>query len=164
MNYKIDLWIQKLGMWVRFLILFMVGLTFFIVILRYGFSFGRAWLQELVVYFHAAFFMLGASYTLLKDKHVRVDIFYNSMSKKNTHWVNLMGSVFFTLPVMTFLFYKSLPYVHQSFIVLESSPDAGGLPGRFIIKALIPLFCFLVSLQSISIIIRSFKSIRSKDL
>lgn len=148
-----------IGQKASYLILSMVFLTFGIVVLRYTFSFGKVWLQELVVYMHAGFFMLGMTYTFLKDKHVRVDVFYSFFSQKTKDWINLLGHLMFTLPVGILIFIKSLPYVQQSFAVLESSPDAEGLPARFLLKALIPIFCSLIILHVLS---DSFNLIRAK--
>ena len=71
------------------LTLAMVVVTTIIVILRFVFDAGFIWLQESVTWMHAAVFMLGASYTLLHEEHVRVDIFYRSMSARRRAWVDI---------------------------------------------------------------------------
>jgi TRAP-type mannitol/chloroaromatic compound transport system permease small subunit len=154
----------KLGEYSAYLVLLMVFTTFSIVVLRYGFGVGKVWLQELVVYFHATFFILGSAYTLLKDKHVRVDVFYSNFSKKKKALVNLSGHLLFTIPVCLFILVKSLPYVQSSIEVLESSPDSGGLPARFLLKSLIPLFCILVIAQALSLAFKSLKILRDQDV
>lgn len=158
---KIDKLTDQIGRSASYVILPMVGLTFGIVVLRYGFGLGRVWLQELVIYLHATFFMLGISYGLLKNTHVRVDVFKNYFKPKTQIWIEIMGGLVFIIPVSTLIFYKSLPYVYQSFVILESSPDAGGLPGRFILKSLIPIFCGLVFLQALSIIINNINNLKN---
>jgi TRAP-type mannitol/chloroaromatic compound transport system permease small subunit len=160
---KIDKLTDHIGRITSYLILPMVGLTFGIVVLRYGFGLGRVWLQELVIYLHATFFMLGVSYGLLKNTHVRVDVFKSFFEPKTQIWIEIAGAVAFIIPVTSLIFYKSLPYVYQSFIVFESSPDAGGLPGRFLLKALIPIFCGLVCLQACSIIIKNIKTLKNSN-
>lgn len=145
-----------------FFILAMIFLTLSIVILRYVFGVGKVWLQELVIYFHASFFILGSAYTLLKDKHVRVDVFYQSFSEVKKAYTNLIGSLFLILPLSLFIFIKSLPYVSESFRVLESSTDSGGLPGKFILKGLIPFFCFIMFAQGVSMAITSFYFIKER--
>ena len=67
---------------ISWLTLLMVLFSFAIVILRYGFNLGWIAMQESVLYFHGVVFMLGAAYTLKADAHVRVDIFYQKMTKK----------------------------------------------------------------------------------
>lgn len=160
---KIDKITELIGRSASYVILPMVGLTFGIVVLRYGFGFGRVWLQELVIYLHATFLMLGISYGLLKNTHVRVDVFKTYFKPKTQIWIEIMGALVFIIPMSTLIFYKSLPYVYQSLVILESSPDAGGLPGRFILKALIPIFCGLIFLQAISIIIKNIITLKKSN-
>lgn len=159
----VDLISTKVGNQSSYLVLFMVVTTFTIVVLRYGLGIGKVWLQELVVYFHAAFFILGSAYTLLQDKHVRVDVFYSQFSNRKKSLVNLLGHLFFTTPVCLFIFVKSLPYVGASFSVLESSPDSGGLSARFLLKSLLPIFCILMILQALSLALKDFKILRSNN-
>ena len=77
----------------------MVILTFVIVILRYLFNIGFIWMQELVRYLYAAVFMLCAAYTLAKDEHVRVDIFYSKLKDRHKIIINVIGSLLFLIPV-----------------------------------------------------------------
>ena len=93
----------SLGKLVSWLVLFMVITVFGIVILRYVFSIGWIWLQELVTWMHAMVFLLVAAYTLSEDAHVRVDVFYRRWSKNAQRRVNLFGSLFCLCPVSLFL-------------------------------------------------------------
>jgi TRAP-type mannitol/chloroaromatic compound transport system permease small subunit len=85
------------------LTLFMVIVTFVVVIMRYVFDAGLIWVQESVVWMHAVVFMLGAAYTLRAEEHVRVDIFYRTMSERRRAWVDLIGVIVFLLPLCAFL-------------------------------------------------------------
>ena len=76
---------------------------FTIVISRYLFDTGSIALQEMVSYFHAMVFLIGASYTLKHDAHVRVDIFYSRLTEAGKAKMDLIGHVFILLPVMIFL-------------------------------------------------------------
>ena len=111
-------WLRRLisasGKTVAWLTLAMVLLTFFIVILRYGFNLGWIWLQESVTYMHVTVFMVAAAWTLQQDEHVRVDIFYNRLSERNRHWVNLVGVLLFLVPLCVFIIISALPYVGNS--------------------------------------------------
>lgn len=158
---KIDTLTQKINHFVSYLILPMVLITFLIVVLRYTIGFGKVWLQELVIYFHATFFVFGIAYNFLKNSHVRVDVFYSKMSESKKAKIDFFGILFFVWPSMGLIFFKSLPYVEQSFRFLESSPDAGGLPARFLLKSLIPILCLLVILQTISM---AFKCLSKMNL
>ena len=70
-----------------------------------------------------------------------------------------MGNLFFLLPFSIIIFYTSIPFVEDSLMILESSPDPGGLPFRFIIKSIIPISFFLLAAQGIVNIIKNFKNI-----
>ena len=77
---KININVGKIASWA---LLFMVIFTCIIVVLRYVFSIGFIWMQELVRYLYATVFLLCAAYTLAEDGHVRVDIFYSKMKDKH---------------------------------------------------------------------------------
>jgi TRAP-type mannitol/chloroaromatic compound transport system permease small subunit len=108
------------------LTLFMVIVTFVVVIMRYVFDAGLIWVQESVVWMHAVVFMLGAAYTLRAEEHVRVDIFYRSMSERRRAWVDLIGVITFLLPLCAFLAWASFDFVTQSWSIGESSRESGG--------------------------------------
>ena len=93
---KFNIKIGKLFSWS---LLIMVILTFIIVVLRYLFNLGFIWMQELVRYLYASVFMLCAAYTLAKDEHVRVDIFYSKLQSRHKMIINIIGSLFFLIPV-----------------------------------------------------------------
>lgn len=148
----IDRLVSHLGQKISYLILPMVFLTFIIVVLRYTFGISRVWLQELLVYFHVLIFAVGISYNFLQNSHVRVDVFYSRFSERNKTLTDLLGLIFFVWPVIILIFFHSLPYVNQSFKVLESSSDAGGLPARYLLKSFILILCFLIFLQTSSLV------------
>ena len=152
----------SLGKLVSWLVLFMVITVFGIVILRYVFSVGWIWLQELVTWMHAMVFLLVAAYTLSEDAHVRVDVFYRRWSKRAQRRVNLFGSLFCLCPVSLFLVLGSLDYVETSWAIKEASKDAGGLGYPFvpILKTAIPLTGMLLFMQGLFI---AFKSMGGSD-
>ena len=143
----------------------MVLITFLVVVLRYGFNIGFIWMQESVRFMYAAVFLLCAGYTLLKDKHVRVDVLYLNLSERSKAIVDLIGSVFLLLPVCFVIFYFSWSYVINSWQQMEGSIEERGLHFVFIMKTFIWLFAILVSMQSLATIINSFiilKKIKDK--
>ncbi|RPH01742.1 MAG: TRAP transporter small permease subunit [Amoebophilaceae bacterium TMED152] len=119
------------------------------VFLRYIFNFSSASIYELEWHIFALIFLLGSVYTLYKDEHVRVDVFYNRLSKKNQEIINLIGNALFLIPFGLIIAYTSIPFVEDSYKILESSPDPGGLPFRFIIKSAITVSFFLLSIIGI---------------
>lgn len=141
----------------------MAGVTFIVVVLRYGFSQGAIAAQEAVLYMHAAAFLLGASYTLLMDQHVRVDIFYRRFSFRQQAWVNAVGHVLFTLPVCALIVLGSQAYVADAWSILERSPEPGGLPAVYLLKTLIPAMGVLLALQALSQTLKALATLITPD-
>lgn len=142
--------------------LFMVTVTFVVVVMRYVFDIGFIWLQESVVWMHAAVFMLGAAYTLQDEGHVRVDVFYRKMSDQRRAWVDLVGVIIFLLPLCLFLAWNSIEFVSQSWSIREMSRESGGLPYPLIpmLKSIVLLMPITVALQGLSLFLKSLKTLR----
>ena len=158
----IDKITDSTGKLISWLTLFMVLLTFLIVVLRYGFNISWIAMQESVLYFHGTVFMLGAAYTLKADGHVRVDIFYQNFSIKGKALVNLLGAFFLLLPVCIFIFYISFDYVAASWRIMEKSSEAGGLPLVYLSKSLLLIMAISLSLQGVSEICRNLQTLLLK--
>ncbi|KIC36852.1 TRAP transporter small permease subunit [Leisingera sp. ANG-M7] len=139
---------------VRWLALVMVLAQFTIVVGRYVFGVNSIAAQESVLYMHATLFMLAAGYTLLVDKHVRVDVFYAGLSRQAQRRIDIFGHLFLLLPSMAALLYWSWPSVRNSWSILEGPLAVGGIEAVFLLKSLIPAFCVLVMLQSLALLIR----------
>ena len=120
---------------------------------RYSFSLSsNAWL-EIQWYMFGAMILLGASYTLKKNEHVRVDIVYGHLSTRTQIWIDLIGGVLFLLPATIFIGWMAWPMFDNSFVQTEISGNAGGLL-RWPVKLMIPLGFWLLTLQGISEIIK----------
>lgn len=150
------------GAVVAWLTLPMVAGTFAIALLRYAFALNWIWMQELVVWMHAMLFMLAAAYTLNRDEHVRVDIFYGQFSERGKAWVELLGSLVFLLPLSIMLIWLSADYVLTSWARGEGSPEVGGLPFPSVplLKTVIPLAFFLVAVQGVAIVLDAWLRLR----
>jgi TRAP-type mannitol/chloroaromatic compound transport system permease small subunit len=155
--------IELSGKGVAWLTLLMVLLTFSIVILRYGFNLGWIWLQEIVIYLHVAVFTIAAAWTLQMDGHVRVDIFYTDMPHKKRALVNLLGTALFLVPFCLFVLIISWPYVADSWLLLETSREAGGLPMVFVLKSLILILPALLLGQAVIGGIDAWKTLRGQS-
>ena len=158
----IDRFSEVTGKLVAWLTLLMVIVTFVIVIMRYAFDAGLIWLQESVIWMHAAVFMVGAAYTLKHDEHVRVDVFYRSSSAKRKAWTDLLGVLLFMLPVCGFLLIKSWDFAAVSWSIKEASRESGGLPYPLVpmAKSILVVMPFIVGLQGVSILLKSILTIR----
>ena len=140
----------------------MVIVTFVVVVMRYLFDAGLIWVQESVVWMHAAVFMLGAAYTLRDEEHVRVDVFYRRMSDRARAWVDLVGVVVFLLPLCLFLAWNSVDFVTQSWSIREMSRESGGLPYPLVpmLKSILLLMPLTVALQGLSLFLASLRTLR----
>ncbi|WP_291729000.1 TRAP transporter small permease subunit [Leisingera sp. F5] len=147
---------RRLAHVVRWLALIMVLTQFAIVVGRYVFGVNSIAAQESVLYMHATLFMLAAGYTLLVDKHVRVDVFYAGLSPRSQRRIDIFGHLFLLLPSMAALLYWSWPSVRNSWAIFEGPIAVGGIEAVFLLKSLIPAFCVLVMLQSAALLIRLF--------
>jgi TRAP-type mannitol/chloroaromatic compound transport system permease small subunit len=119
--------------------------------------------QELQWHLFALIFLIGAAYSLKHDKHVRVDVFYSRFSPRAQAWVNLVGSLLFLLPFCIIVIYSSQTFVANAFRIGEISPDPGGLPARWILKAAIPAGFVLLLLQGLALASRSLLTILNRD-
>lgn len=152
----LNFWVGRVVSWVTALV---VVVVFTDVLMRYAFNTSYVFTQELEWHLFAFIFLMGAGYTLQKDGHVRVDIFYQRMDKRQQAWINLLGVIFFLLPGCYLVISTSFGFVQNSFAVLEGSPDPGGIPYRYILKACIPAGFILIALQGISLGIKSLLTI-----
>lgn len=143
------------GRVVAWLTLFIVMLTFIVVILRYIFDIGSIAMQESISYLHAFVFMLGAAYTLKHDSHVRVDVFYRNMTPVKKAWVDLLGTLLLLFPVCLFIFFSSWDYVLTSWSQLEESGEAGGLAYVYILKTTLLIMPTLLMLQGSALALKN---------
>lgn len=143
-----DMLVGQAGRLAAWLGLAMVLLVAFDVLARYLFAYGLVALQELEWHLLAVTALIGMSYTLHRGDEVRVDILYSQMSPSIQALVQLVSALL-TLAVAIVIIKLSLPYGAQSFALNEGSPDPGGLPYRFALKAFIPLGFALLAVQAI---------------
>ncbi len=156
---NINIKIGKLFSWA---LLAMVFLTCIIVILRYIFNLGFIWMQELVRYLYASVFMVCAAYTLAKDEHVRVDIFYSKLKNKDKILIDIIGSLIFLIPVCACILYYSFTYVINSWVQLEGSLEERGLHAVYLLKSLIWIFAVMLIAQGVYIVIKGFLKLYRK--
>jgi len=110
-------------------------------------------LIELQWYLFSVIFLLGASYTLQHNGHVRVDVLYDRLTPRQRCWINVIGNTIFLVPFCIFMLWACWPMVMHSWKGLEMSPDPGGLP-RYIIKSVLPIAFVLLMLQGICQILK----------
>lgn len=149
------------GRFIAWFTLFIVLVTFIVVVLRYVFDIGSIAMQESITYLHAFIFMSGAAYTLKHDSHVRVDIFYRNMSVIKKAWVDLLGTLLLLFPVCLFIFIASWDYVLTSWSLSEQSGEAGGLAYVYILKTALLIMPALLMLQGTALALKSLLLIKN---
>lgn len=159
----LDLIIRAIGRGVSWLVFAAVMVTFSVVVMRYGFEFGRIWVQESYLWMHAVIFMLGAAWTLQDEGHVRVDILYRKFSDRGRCWVDLLGVAFLLIPTCVLIFWISAPYAMKSWHLLEGSRETGGIPAVFLLKTVIPLMAVFMLLQGLSMLIHNIARLRGLE-
>ena len=138
---------KRVGQVAIWLLPLMICLAFVIVVLRYGFNYGRVDMQEGVVYLHVFILCLCMGYTMRLEGHVRVDVFYSRLRAKTKAKINLIGDILFLLPTCAAIIFYSSDYVAISWHLLERSQEAAGLPLVFVLKTLIPVMAGLLFWQ-----------------
>ncbi|WEX10181.1 TRAP transporter small permease subunit [Chelativorans sp. AA-79] len=132
-----------------------VLVCFTVVVQRYVFSISYVWMQDLYVWLNGAMFTAVAGFALLRNDHVRVDIFYRPAAIRTKAIVDLIGVVVFLLPFCWIVLYYGWPFVARSWRIYEGSANPAGMPGLFILKSFILVFAGSVALQGVAMALRS---------
>ncbi|MBC8129989.1 MAG: TRAP transporter small permease subunit [Rhizobiaceae bacterium] len=128
-------------------------------LVRYTLNMSSNGLLEIQWYMFAAIVLLGASYTLRKNEHVRVDVIYSLISERKRIFVDIFGFVVLYLPVIGYLFVLCFPFFWRSFVSGETSMNAGGLT-LWPAKLMLPLGFGLLFLQGLSELIKRFAALQ----
>ncbi|MFG6560619.1 TRAP transporter small permease subunit [Sulfitobacter sp. 1A15299] len=132
-----------------------VLVCFTVVVQRYVFAISFVWMQDLYIWLNGAMFTAVAGFALLRDDHVRVDIFYRPATMARRALIDLIGVIVFLLPFCWIVYTYSIPFVQRAWGYQEGSANVGGMPGLYILKAFIIGFAFLLAMQGVAWIIRS---------
>ena len=150
---RIEALIDLVGQATWVLALAMIALVATNVLLRYAFSLGSVWAQELEWHLLAAVILLGMSHAIQRGDNVRVDVFYADFSPRAKFIVNLV-SLGLLLGIALLFIKLSLGYVAQSYAINETSADPGGIPFRWAVKGLIPVGFGLLALQTVGALLK----------
>ena len=131
-----------------------VLVCFTVVAMRYVFRIGSVPLQDAYVWLNGMMFMGTAGYALMRNVHVRVDIFYRDAPLRRKALIDVLGTLFFLTPFLAVLVIWGFPYVERSWAFGESSPNVGGLPGLFVLKSFLLVFVAVVGLQGLAMVLR----------
>ena len=157
---KIERLVDLAGRAASWLALAIVLLMATNVVLRYLFSYGSVWAQELEWHLLTPLIMFAIAYAYLKGDLVRVDVLYSDFAPRTKAAINLASAVL-CLAIAVIVFYYSVKYVEQSYSINEQSSDPGGLTHRWVLKAMIPAGFVLLALQSAAEMAKSWIELRA---
>lgn len=156
---RVERTIDLIGRAASWLTLAIVVLMAIGVLLRYAFSIGSVWAQELEWHLLAPLVLFGMTYALLKGEHVRVDVLYARYSPRTQAAVDLLSALL-AVAMAALVIRYSIQFVSQSYVINEISSDPGGLTHRWMLKALIPVgfavFGLMASAQGVGAALRLF--------
>lgn len=150
LSLKLDQALTLIGKISAWMWLVVVGLILYAVVGRYAFGQGSVTLEEWQWHVAGATWLLGLSYALVVDDHVRVDVLHERMGLKTQAWVEFLGIVLLLLPFLGLTIWETIPYAHSSFLQGERSQAPAGLDNRWILKAVLALSFVLLAIASIS--------------
>ncbi|MEJ2344029.1 MAG: TRAP transporter small permease subunit [Gammaproteobacteria bacterium] len=156
----LDRTVERVGRASAWLTLVLVLLVAGDVVARYVWHAGSVAEQELEWHVLAVVAMMAASYTVQQGEHVRVDIFYQRYSERVKQWMEFLVPLLVIVPVALFFAAVSLKFVSMSYAIHETSPDPGGLPARWALKAFMPLGFGLVAVQGVAMVLSNFLALR----
>lgn len=161
----IDAFTECTGKFISIFVIILVLLVGYDVSMRYLLNSGSIAIQELEWHLFSIILLLGSAYTLKHDEHVRLDIFYSSklINDKVRIWFDVLGTLLILLPFCLLIIISAWPFVTQAYIHNEISPDPGGLPARWLIKAAIPLGFFFLLIQGIAEVLKKLLIALDKD-
>ena len=154
---------KVLGNVFAWLSLIMVLICFTVVVQRYVMGFTVLWMQDLYVWMNGAMFTAVAGFALLRDDHVRVDIFYRPATIRTKAIVDLIGVFIFLIPFCWVVYAYSWNYIARSWRIGEASSNVGGMPGLYVLKSFILVFVVVVLLQGIAMALRSILVLRGEE-
>lgn len=140
-----------------------VLLCFTVVVQRYFFSVSILWLQDLYVWVSGAMFTGVAGFALLRQDHVRVDIFYQPASTRHKAIADLVGVVLFLAPFIFIIIHYGYPSIARSWHYMEGSRNVGGMPALYILKSFVLVFAVLVGLQGVAMAARSILVLAGRE-
>ncbi len=141
--------LDRVVSWVSWVWLALIAVIVTGVVLRVAFGIGRIELEELQWHLYAIGFLFGIVGCVARDRHVRVDVLRERFSSRTRDWIELYGVLLFQIPLVILVLWSAIPLVSESYGSAEKSASAGGLPFRFVLKAVLPLSFGLLGLASL---------------
>jgi TRAP-type mannitol/chloroaromatic compound transport system permease small subunit len=153
LSQLIDWLTERVGKGAFWLVLIMTLISAANAVIRFAFNYSSNGLLEIQWYLFAAVFLLCSPYTLQKNEHVRIDVLSGKLSPRGLAVIDIIGTLFFLLPMVVLVLWLSLPLIAESYKINEHSANAGGLI-RWPVKVLLPIGFGLLALQGVSELIK----------
>jgi tripartite ATP-independent transporter DctM subunit len=156
LSYYLERVAKYAGLTAAVLVVVLALLVTYDAMMRYLFSAGSIALQEVEWHLYDVIFLLGISYALKHDKHVRVDIFYERYSEESRALIQIVSMLFLVIPFSLLMIYNGWDMAVQSYLQHEISSDPGGLTHRWMIKGMIIVAFVLLIIQAMSEILKAY--------
>ncbi len=153
LSKSIDSISEWIGRWVAWLVLLAVLISSGNAIMRKAFNMSSNGFLEIQWYLFAAVFLLASGYTLMRQEHVKIDVFSGRFSKRTQIWIDIVGICVFLLPFTFIIIKLAMPLVINAYVTQEVSSNAGGLI-RWPVFALLPAGMLLLAMQAVSELIK----------
>lgn len=163
-SYYLDRLSKYSGYTASVLVVVLSLLVAYDAVARYLFSVGSVALQELEWHLFDIVFLLGLSYALKHNKHVRVDIFFEKYTTQTKAVVQIFSMLFLVIPFSLFFLHDASDMAYQSYLQHEISSDPGGLTHRYLIKSMLIVAFVLLLLQAVSEILKAYSQIHHKKI
>jgi TRAP-type mannitol/chloroaromatic compound transport system permease small subunit len=153
LSRAIDAFTERVGRLVYWLVLIVVLISAANATVRKIFNYSSNSYLEIQWYLFSVIFLFGAGYTLLRNEHVRIDIIQGRLSARAKNWIDVLGIVFFLMPMSIVIMWLSWPLFTDSLARHEVSTNAGGLiiwPARL----MVPIGFALLIVQGVSELIK----------
>jgi len=159
---RIDRAFERVSSWVgsfsAVLLLLLLTNVFYDVVMRYVFNDVSIGMQELEWHLYSMIFLFGIAYTLSVDGHVRVDLVYERLSARKRALIDILGTLLLLWPFCFLVAGYGIGFAHEAYQFGETSGDPGGLPYRWLIKAMIPVAFVCVLVSSVGFILHSLNA------
>jgi TRAP-type mannitol/chloroaromatic compound transport system permease small subunit len=145
-----DALIDGIGRAVSWLWVVLIAIIMVNVVMRYVLNLGLIVFEELQWHIYAVGFMIGLSFGVVGDRHVRIDVLADRFAPRTRAWIELLGLVLFLIPFAALIAWDAIPFVTRSWQMGEVSVAPGGLPARWALKSVIIIALVLLAIAAFS--------------
>jgi TRAP-type mannitol/chloroaromatic compound transport system permease small subunit len=146
----LDALIDGIGRAISWLWVVLIAIIMVNVVMRYVLNLGLIVFEELQWHIYAVGFMIGLSFGVVGDRHVRIDVLADRFAPRTRAWIELLGLLLFLIPFAVLIAWDAIPFVTRSWEMDEVSIAPGGLPARWALKSVIIIALVLLAIAAFS--------------